>query len=392
MAVNYNSNVVTSGLVMGYDMTNTQKSWRGKPATNLLTYSEDFSNAAWNGNLFGNWINSSVTTNTTIAPDNTLTADTITGNYGKFTASIPASVNTAYTFSCWVKNVSLVNPLYFHVAFGLNGTLVNYNNIISIPVNSIGSWSRYSITVTSPASGINQIQCGIEFGASKMNGGTFAVAVWGAQLEVGSYATPYIPTTTASASRSTTQAILDITGNNTITATSLTYASNNTFSFADNASGNYIDCGNAATLQIAGAITIDAWVNPTTRSSLGNVVAKNGNTGYRFRLDSAAGALWWYVSGNSIMGGTTALNTWAHLVVSGDGSGLYAYINGVQVASNTTAYTPSAVTGGNLLIGCVSPGAETFNGTIAAVKIYNRRLSASEVSQNFYTLRGRYGI
>ena len=189
--------------------------------------------------------------------------------------------------------------------------------------------------------------------------------------------------------RSNTQALVDLTGNNTITASSLTYASDGTFSF--NGSSNYIDCGNATALQQSAAITMSAWVYPTSWSGLGNIMAKNGNSGYRFRLDSGAGALWWYVSGNSIQGGNCPLNTWSHCVVTGDSSGLKAYVNGVLVASNATAFTPSAPASGNLNIGTLG-GAEYFQGKIASGFIYNRALTAAEVQQNFNAQRGRYGL
>jgi hypothetical protein len=35
---------------------------------------------------------------------------------------------------------------------------------------------------------------------------------------------------------------------------------------------------------------------------------------------------------------------------------------------------------------------DTFKGNIAQVQIYNRALTAAEITQNFNALRGRYGI
>lgn len=167
---------------------------------------------------------------------------------------------------------------------------------------------------------------------------------------------------------------------------------NGGLTFNDNASGNVVDCGNPTALQLSKSITIDAWVKPAAYSSVGNIVAKNGNSAYRFRLDSTAGGLWWYVSGNAIQGGSVALNTWAHVVVTGDAGGLNAYINGVSVATTTSRYLPTDTVSGNVYVGAISPGSETFNGVITTVKIYNRALSAIEIKQNFNALRGRYGL
>ena len=386
MSLNHSPKVVTNGLVLYTDMSNTKKSWLGAPTTNLIPYSQDFSNN-WNGNLFGNWINSGVTTDTTIAPDNTLTADTITGNYGKFTNSITASVNTSYTFSCWVKNVSLVNPLYFHVAFGLNGALVNYNNIISIPVNSINIWSRYSITVTSPASGINQIQCGVEFGGSKMNGGTFAVAAWGAQVEVGSFATPYIPTTTASASRSTTQAILDLTGNYVLTPTNLSYSSSGTFSFVGS---SYIDLNSSNIITGNDPFTVEAWYT-TTGTTSDEIFGNYGSS-------STSGTLWisgrygTYINGSVYFPGAPLGAGTYFLSTTRDTSGnVILYKNGVQVNSGVLAASIPVTY--NFRIGAdVNGAAEPFTGSIHSVKVYNRVLTAAEIAQNFNAHRSRYGI
>ena len=177
--------------------------------------------------------------------------------------------------------------------------------------------------------------------------------------------------------------------NNTVTVNSLTYSSDGTFSF--NGSSNYADCGNGTALQQASAITMAAWVNPTSWSGLGNIMSKNQNSGYRFRIDSTAGALWWYVSGNSIQGGVVPLNAWSYCVVTGNSSGLNAYVNGVLVATNVVAFAPSAPASGNLFIGTYG-GAEYFNGKIGVAQVYNRALSAGETLQNFNAHKGRYGL
>ena len=351
--------------------------------------------------------------NATVAPDGTNTALMETQNTGGdnliysngvagttalyYTASVYFKRGTKPTCGLYVDDAGFGGVRWLSVYTWATGVLTNTLGGLNggaggvAPTSTVeilaNGWIRLALTYRTVSTGSMIVMVNRDM--ASVGGTTY---IWGAQLETGSFATPYIPTTSAIASRTNTQAIVDLTGNNTLTASSLTYAADNTFSFNGNASSNYIDCGNATGLQITGAITIDAWVKPTAYTNLGNIVAKNGNSAYRFRLDSTAGGLWWYVSGNAIQGGSAPLNTWSYLTVSGDSSGLYAYINGVLVASNAVAYAPSAVTGGNLIIGALSAGSETFIGTIAAVKMYNRALSADEVKQNFNALRGRYGI
>jgi hypothetical protein len=90
------------------------------------------------------------------------------------------------------------------------------------------------------------------------------------QVEVNKgFATPFTTST-----RTTSQVIGDLTGQSTITASSLTYGTSGQYSF--NGTSNYLDCGNSTALQQAGAITMAAWVNPTSWAGLGNIMAKNG--------------------------------------------------------------------------------------------------------------------
>lgn len=307
--------------------------------------------------------------------------------------SISVSGNTLYTYGILYRSANRYTNanLMYHYEFNSSGGYltefgVHGNSGYSWQETDLGNgwyWSRAKFTSQPTAASFNT--------GSWM----YQYATWNRWevakilISAGDWTNVHPKYWPSVASNRTTNILYDLTNNNTLTATALTYASDGMFSF--NGSSNYIDCGNATVLQQSTAITMSAWVYPTSLSGLGNIMAKNGNSAYRFRLDSVAGALWWYVSGNSIQGGNCPLNTWSHCVVTGDSSGLKAYVNGVLVASNATAFTPSAPASGNLNIGTLG-GAEYFQGKIASGFIYNRALSAAEVQQNFQALRGRYGI
>ncbi len=87
-----------------------------------------------------------------------------------------------------------------------------------------------------------------------------------------------------------------------------------------------------------------------------------------------------------------ATNTWYNIVIVYDGTtNHYIYINGVQVGfsatptlntSNTPIYIGPAVT--------TTWGA--FDGKIAALRIYNRALTSSDVTNNFNVLKTRFGL
>ena len=82
-----------------------------------------------------------------------------------------------------------------------------------------------------------------------------------------------------------------------------------------------------------------------------------------------------------------------HLVVIVLSSSPYirVYKNGVE-GSMVDALSAPINTNGNYRIGTWSNNTWWLNGNIAITKIYNRALSAAEVSQNFNALRSRYGI
>lgn len=401
MSVRAGPSIAISDMIFQYDMYDNQsgyvqKTWRGRPTTNLIPYSQDFT-TSWDGNLFSNWINSTVTSNASIAPDGTLTADRLTGYYSKWTTSITATISTTYTFSCWLKNVSLTNPVFLHIAFGLNGTLVSYNNVTSVAIASISDWTRFSVTVTSPASGINQIQCGIDFGASKGNtAGPYAVDVWGAQLETGSTVSPYILTGTTSATLSATQGLVDIVGGKTITINSLTYASDNTFSFNGSSDSCYFTDTNMGNGDLPW--TVNVWIKTSTAvngTGLGAVVS-NWNSGPVYcsmGVNNGKIVYWTYQSAAWTqklgVGKTVNDNVWHMLTwVNNNNFTMDMYVDGL-LDSNV----PNSTSGNNNPINAIGRSwAGFFAGSIASVAIYNRSLTASEVSLNFAAHRNRYGV
>jgi len=159
---------------------------------NLFTYSEQFDQSAWSKN------SSTITPNTTVSPDGTQTADTLTINTGetfgrlsKLNLGLPSGV---YTISYYLKNT--INQGTHRVFF-----LDPANNQYGVTVknfsgDSTPEWTRFTATVDCSASGLsglNQIRINFRPIPSPSDG-TNTVDVWGAQLEEGSTATDYIPT------------------------------------------------------------------------------------------------------------------------------------------------------------------------------------------------------
>lgn len=358
---------VTNGLVFQYDMGNTKKSWKGAPTTNYYNTSPNFYN--WNGQDI-------VVSNTTPEIQKIYSTSRVGFNAIRSVNFGTANSTTLLSYSLEVRGIGNCYLQVHQANVAINGgqTAVNSSSI-----TLSNEWQRiqvqYYLASTITAQNVLVI---LDAGVNNY------VEVRYPQVEFNPFATPYTTT-----SRSTTQAILDLTGNNTVTASSLTYNTDGTFNY--NGSSNYLDCGNSSVLQQSSAITMSAWVKPTSTTTLGNIMAKNANSGYRFRIDSTANALWWYVSGNAIMGGSCPNGVWSHCTVTGSQTGLSVYVNGVLVASNSTPFAPSAPTVGNLYVGMLG-GAEYFNGSINVATMYNRALSAAEVAQNFNSMRSRFGV
>jgi hypothetical protein len=160
--------------------------------TNLLPYSVDYSQADWTKS------NIILTSNFATAPDGTTSASKIvaTASDGSIQDSISITSGTTYTFSVYLKttsgtlntNISLGSPAF-------PDTEGDGGRTKQIIVTN--TWQRFTITSTADATANSGIGVG---GFNSFSTGE-EVLVWGAQLEVGSYATSYIPTQGAIATR-----------------------------------------------------------------------------------------------------------------------------------------------------------------------------------------------
>ncbi len=391
MSLTHSTKIVTDGLVFYYDMSNTQKSWKGAPTTNFFTNGHFL-----NGQGILQESGSSPSNNVIYFPENPGETDYVLeqsmgSQYTEYQINLTTELlpSTTYVMSGWYAEspdyVCADGSRMFHSrAFSSSGAHVSlnvglYNVLETIVIKGI-TWKYCYATITTPPDYSNLFNWYLGFGTSTYTGKRYYTNI---QIEQGSF-----PSSFVNGTRSSTQALMDLVGANIVTVNNLTYNTDKTFSF--NGSSSYIDCGNSNVLQQSSAITMSAWVNPVSASGLGNIMSKNYNSGYRFRLDST-NALWWYVSGNSVQGGNCPNNVWSNCVVTGDNSGLRAYVNGDLVSSNSVAFMPTDPIAGNLIIGSLG-GAEYFNGQISSAKVYSRALTSAEVRQNFNAIRARYGV
>jgi len=89
-------------------------------------------------------------------------------------------------------------------------------------------------------------------------------------------------------------------------------------------------------------------------------------------------------------------NNWHHVVATYDGAFKRVYVNGSQVGvAQATQGLPGGGTNntGPAYIGIYGSFAGyPFNGKIAKVAVYDRALTASEVSSDYNATKGRFGL
>ena len=149
---------------------------------NLLTYSEQFDNAAWVKTT------TTVVANSIISPDGTTTADTITatGADSSIRESVSGiSAGVTYTFSVYLKSdVPTSLSIYVVDSGGGSGNT-------SQTVNVTNQWQRFNVIRTTSAL-TTSVSCQIG-GATSFSTGE-SVYAWGAQLNEGALQ-PYYTTT-----------------------------------------------------------------------------------------------------------------------------------------------------------------------------------------------------
>ena len=322
------------------------------------------------------------------------------GGYFRRGQNMSLTAGVTYTFSFFFKNGTVVSPYgqnrlnigllasTYSPTFDETGQGLNQNN----PVGD--GWYRQVFTFTPSYTQTYQVDFNQTVNQTPL--GTYYL--YGFQLETGSSASTYYPTTATAKTRGST--LIDLSGNgNTGTLTNgPLYSSANGGSIVFDGSNDYATISNNITPG-TGDFAVSVWVYKTETTANRYVwdFGANGGTlasgtsqgpGFRYYNPTIGTGSSLYTSGP-----VHNINTWYNIVISRISGTTYFYSNGSLIVSAADAGNigswGTALTIGNYGGG----GSYCHQGNISNLLVYkNKGLTAAEIQQNFNSLRGRFGI
>ena len=409
MACAAGPNTVEDGLILNIDPINLEKNLTSNTSTNFLQ------NGSFSGGLGVTYEAGSNPTNTIIELENPGDSQYVLRQNGNqpFSEGVPEyqmnidggaqgtlSASTQYVMSGWYATSDDYNggDTMFHArAFSTGGSHNATGNGIGTLLYSkvVGglTWEFRYQTITTPSDYSGDFDWYMGYGTQNTAGYRYYT---GLKVEEGSF-----------------PSALDLSRNgNEGKVKGATFNSDGYFDF-DGTNDDVIDTGTSF-LKTNDNVTLEAFFNHDSNSGSFFFLYEGEGDGFggnvEFHLYASSGYLQSFFvtsSGDFSLGGSgvsaaaITAGEWNHAAVTysnlstASGASSKLYLNGVEIDSGSGATLDLAsMPTSNLLIGrpySTSLG-RRYDGQVAAVKVYNRTLSASEIKQNFNALRGRFGI
>lgn len=340
--------------------------------TNLALYSEQFDNINWTKS------NMNVTANSSTSPDGTTTADTITVTstsaelFGAGTSATTTTTSSVFVkkgnqkyFGITINGVNNFDSRYQAVFDLDNGTIFQENNSSTQLTNRsakiesyANGWYKVSVTATfailavgfvvfQHSNSVPTIPSNNLAWNNSTNGNTF---IWGAQLEAGSYATSYIPTTSASVTRNAD--LISKTG-----ISSLIGQTEGTL---------FIDVLPNNTLSVNVPIRLD----DTTSS---NIIQLEWSGATTANLLIASGGSWSVLA----TGLSVPQNIHSKIAIAYKINDFVLYVNGTQKVNDTSGTVPVGMSS----IRFNKSSSTVFSGYYKTAALWKTRLSNSELAE-----------
>ena len=343
--------------------------------TNLVTYSEDFSQSDWTKG------NSSIESDTLISPSGILNGSTLTDNAAntihRLRDSLSLSASTDYGLSIFAKKGTLSNiqlalintansntaSRVFDLENGALGESITVGGTLQdSKITDYGNgWYRceitaqlgstpntYQITLAPQSSGNSTTGNQVTYDGD----GNGNVYLWGAQLEEGSYSTSYIPTTSGSA----VTRLADVCNNG----------------------------GNEQVINSTEGVLyaeISALANDLTER---RITISDGTTSNRVAIEYTLSSN--QIKGRVVSSSTTSANMnftassivdFSKIAISYKQNEFNLWINGTKVATDTSGSVPIGL---NELAFDNGAGNDKFNGNVKDVRVYNTALTDQELA------------
>lgn len=436
MGLAHSPRIATQNLLLNLDFANI-KNYNG--AENLLQRSADITVSPWA--TFG--ANTSRTSNSIVAPDGSLTADTLATSSWVSGDSVYQDISiangaTPYTLSVFVKagTSRFISFDAFYTGSSTQGFSFNFD-LLTGGITGTGfaiaypdGWYRIYFTANGTIAANNTLRFQVY-----LNGETGSVYLWGAQVEKGSYLNAYTPTTSAALPRA--NSIVSAVSSYTLTRTNPTsnYSqyNNGIMNFTRAATANSTNKNAAGdsfwttitqtnlkpSILLYNDFTWEVWFKINDIYSAGYdgtefnsaiCLYRGWNQGFAydssnflFIVVSNGGTVDYVTTPLGVSSGNVRQGNWHQAAVTRSGTLYTMYINGVSVTTktiNALQIADGSYTTNELHIGASKAnGAPSTDGyfwfakmDFACTNMYNRALSSTEIRQNFNALRGRFGI
>jgi hypothetical protein len=406
MALHHNPRIVTDGLVLHLDAANT-KSFRGEPTINLFTTPIDLSGDDWS---IGNTPSEITRTWDQLDSDgtnNALKFESIDSAYYPHTnfSFTPENTN-GHTITCYIK--SLIGNQSLYIILFKVSPWASIGGFEIITVTS--EWQRFSMTRNPLDTTQHRVFIGVHLATAPIS----SFLIHKVQMEEKSYDTPFVNGT-----RGTTVAtgggLIDLSGNDNdgTLENSPTYDSDNGGSLVFNGSTSRVSLEDDSSLE-NDSHTVSVWYKRTTKDT----VAADGIIGNWYWNSDAQTRRGWCIryyinqdvvsficeltdgetieeknistSADSLTSYYNVVSTHNHLDRT-----IKLYLNGIFKNSTTASVGFNLInydSPNDLRIGYNPVNSGYFPGNIANVKIYNKALTQTEITQNYNALKGRFDL
>ena len=390
MSAHANPDIIDDGLVFLYD-TDDGKSYKGEPTTNVVA--DPLPTTGWG---VSNYLTSTATrtySSENGIPHMEISNVNVDGSYPRINmASLTSTITDGFSISFEAKS-NLSNAQLYFALYSSGSTKTSQLATLST------EWQRFEFE--NLTTGYTLDAGYLRFPSSGDSGTVYYIRRM--QVEQKTHATPFVDGT-----RSSTQGLLDRTGNTTIDISNASFDSNAQMTF--DGTDDYADVSATDLFQpqnTTDGFTVEYVYRPEANTSVvpvGNLDSTNG--WFQAPISNGSLGAYLYFSTDGVVLSTDssyAINSgiigkYQHIVMVlkwSDTANSFIMVNGEdKTASKATAskYTVSGSANPALRIGKRGGSIWPANGQMPLIKIYNRALTAAEVLQNFNATKSRFGL